>query len=159
MTRVTRARVTVEGREAGAIGRGLLALVGVERGDGTRDVEYVARRIAGVRVFDDGGGGQTDVAGAGGAVLVVSQFTLLGALRRGRRPDFLRAAPRAEAAPVLSALVERLRWEGLTVATGEFGAHMLVESVNDGPYTLWFDSRAGPEDGGQAGGDGREGAS
>ena len=127
---------------AGRIGRGLLALVGAERGDEAADIAYVARRIAGMRVFDAPDGSQVSVAAVGGAVLVVSQFTLLGEMRRGRRPDFLRAAGRDEAQPAVDAVVAALRGEGLAVETGEFGAYMQVHSVNDGPYTLLLDSRA-----------------
>ena len=127
---------------AGRIGRGLLALVGAERGDEAADIAYVARRIAGMRVFDAPDGSQVSVAAGGGAVLVVSQFTLLGEMRRGRRPDFLRAAGRDEAQPAVDAVVAALRGEGLAVETGEFGAYMQVHSVNDGPYTILLDSRA-----------------
>lgn len=138
------ARVEAQGRVTGAIGAGLLALVGAERGDGAGDVAYIAGRIAGMRVFDgaaDAPGRAVDVAGAGGAVLVVSQFTLLGEMRRGRRPDFARAAPRAEAEGWVDAVVAHLAGTGLVVQTGEFGADMRVWSVNDGPYTILLDSR------------------
>jgi len=139
---VTRARVTVDGDEVGAIGAGLLALVGAERGDTEADILYVADKIAGMRVWEREDGTTVDVAQAGGAVLVVSQFTLLAQMRRGRRPDFIRAAGRDEAQPAVEALVARIRWHGLAVSTGSFGAYMQVESVNDGPYTLLLDSRA-----------------
>ncbi len=134
------------------IGLGLLALVGAERGDSADDVRYIARRIAAMRVFDGPTGGQVGVAEVSGAVLVVSQFTLLGEMRRGRRPDFARAAGRDEARPLLEALVATLRAEGLSVETGEFGAAMQVRSVNDGPFTLLLDSRAaGPDNEARAG--------
>jgi D-tyrosyl-tRNA(Tyr) deacylase len=139
---VREASVRVGERETGAIGAGLLVLVGAERGDGPPDVAYVARRIAGMRIFDGPDGGSVDVSQASGAVLVVSQFTLLGDMRRGRRPDFARAAPRAEAEPAVDAVVRALAEAGLRVATGEFGADMQVGSINDGPYTILLDSRA-----------------
>ena len=140
-----RADVTVGGEIVGAIGRGLLALVGAERGDGAADVAYVARRIAAMRVFDAPDGAQVGVAEAGGEVLVVSQFTLLGEMRRGRRPDFGRAAGREEARPLVAAVVASLRAEGLRVAEGAFGADMQVGSVNDGPYTILLESRGGSQ--------------
>lgn len=133
--------MAIGGVVTAAIGRGLLALVGAERGDQAADVAYVTRRIATMRLFDAPDGGQVDVAQVAGEVLVVSQFTLLGELRRGRRPDFARAAGRDEARPMVDAVVASLRAEGLRVATGEFGADMQVESVNDGPYTILLDSR------------------
>lgn len=141
--------MAIAGETTAAIGPGLLVLVGVERGDGPADVAYVAHRIATMRVFDNAHGGAVDVAGAGGEVLVVSQFTLLGDLRRGRRPDFTRAAGREEARPAVDAVVAALRAQGLRVATGEFGADMKVGSVNDGPYTILLESRASPPRGGE----------
>jgi D-tyrosyl-tRNA(Tyr) deacylase len=139
---VREARVTVGDETVGAIGPGLLALVGAERGDGPADVAYVVRRLAGLRLFEAADGGYVDVAAAGGGVLVVSQFTLVAELARGRRPDFARAAPRDAARTLVDAVVAGLRALDLPVATGTFGAHMLVHSVNDGPYTLLIDSRA-----------------
>jgi D-tyrosyl-tRNA(Tyr) deacylase len=139
--RVGRAEVRVDGRVVGAIGRGLLLLVGIERGDGPEQVARAAHRFASLRVFEDGDGKMNLGLGeVGGAVLVVSQFTLAGSIRRGRRPDFFAAAPPAEAEPLVAALVEALREHGLTVATGVFRAMMDVELVNDGPVTLiWED--------------------
>ncbi len=141
--RVASAQVAVEGRRVGAIGRGLLALVGAERGDGPQDVEFIARRIAGMRVFERESAPEAGVVEAGGAVLVVSQFTLLAEMRRGRRPDFLRAAGRDEARPAVEAVVAALRAQGVKVETGVFGAYMQVASVNDGPFTILLDSRDG----------------
>jgi D-aminoacyl-tRNA deacylase len=138
--RVSRAAVRVEGREVGAIGRGLLLLVGVERGDGLAQVERAAHRFATLRVFEDADGKMNlGLDEIGGAVLVVSQFTLAGSIRRGRRPDFFAAAPPAEAEPLIAALVEALRTAGLSVANGVFRAMMEVELVNDGPVTLVWD--------------------
>ncbi len=143
--RVTRAAVRVDGTTVGAIGAGLLLLVGIERGDGPVQVERAARRFATLRVFEDDAGkmnrGLDDV---GGAVLVVSQFTLAGSIRRGRRPDFFAAAPPAEAEPLVDALVEALRATGLTVETGVFRTHMAVDLVNDGPVTLIWEDAPSP---------------
>lgn len=137
LQRVSRAAVLVDGEIVGYIGRGLLALVGVERGDGADEVARAAQRVAELRVFEDGDGRMNhDVAAAGGAVLVVSQFTLAADLARGRRPSFGTAAPPEVAEPLVAALVAALRERGLDVATGRFGARMRVELVNDGPVTL-----------------------
>ena len=139
--RVSRAEVRVEGRVVGAIGRGVLLLVGIERGDGGEHVERAAHRFASLRIFEDADGRMNvGLDEIGGAVLVVSQFTLAGSIRRGRRPDFFAAAPPEEAEPLVAALVDALRAHGLTVATGIFRAMMEVELVNDGPVTLiWED--------------------
>lgn len=142
LQRVARARVTIGDRIAGAIEAGLLALVGVEAGDGPDDVRYLAGKIRDLRIFpDDTGRMNRCVADIGGAVLVVSQFTLLGDCRKGRRPSFDRAAPPAEARALYDDLVRCLRESGLRVATGEFQAMMHVELVNEGPVTLLLDSR------------------
>ncbi len=138
--RVSRAAVRVEGREVSAIGVGLLVLVGVERGDDQGHVERAAHRLASLRVFEDEGGKMNrGLDEVGGEVLVVSQFTLAGSIRRGRRPDFVAAAPAAVAEPLIEALCGRLRQRGIRVATGIFRAHMAVELVNDGPVTLIWD--------------------
>lgn len=140
--RVARAKVTVAGRVVGEIGSGLCVLLGVARGDGAEDARYLARKVSELRVFPDEEGrfnqGPKDV---GAAVLAVSQFTLLGDGRRGNRPSFTEAAPPEEARALYEEFVAVVRAAGLTVATGEFQAHMLVELVNDGPVTLLFDSR------------------
>jgi D-tyrosyl-tRNA(Tyr) deacylase len=142
LQRVSRARVTIGDRVAGAIDAGLVVLVGIEAGDGPDDVEYVAAKIRDLRLFaDDAGRMNRSVVEAGGEVLVVSQFTLLGETRKGRRPSFDRAAPPAEARVLYEDLVRRLGESGLRVATGEFQAMMLVELVNDGPVTLLVESR------------------
>ncbi|HEV8632280.1 MAG TPA: D-aminoacyl-tRNA deacylase [Thermoanaerobaculia bacterium] len=146
LQRVTRARVTVDGEEVGAIGRGVLALVGVERGDGPAAAAAAARKLAGLRLFDDEDGRMNlSTAEVGGAFLVVSQFTLAGSLERGRRPSFDGAAAPADAEPLVEALVAALRGEGLPVATGRFRARMAVELVNDGPVTFVLEVRGGPE--------------
>lgn len=137
LQRVSRARVTVEGRITGEIGAGLLLLVGFTHGDGDEALGWMAEKVAGLRVFpDDEGKMNRSVAEAGGAALVVSQFTLYGDARRGRRPSFVDAAPPETAIPLYERFVDALRGTGLRVETGEFGAMMDVELVNDGPVTL-----------------------
>lgn len=141
LQRVSSACVTAGDRQLGRIRRGLLALVGVGRGDGAADVEYVAGRIRNLRVFeDDAGRTNRSLADVGGELLIVPQFTLYGDCRKGRRPSFDRAAPPPAARPVYEQLVEALRAAGLPVRTGEFQARMRVELVNDGPMTLLLDS-------------------
>ena len=145
--RVTSARVTVGERVTGAIARGLLVLVGVEKDDAAADVEYVAAKIRDLRIFDDEGDehGRTrmnrSVVDVNGAVLVVSQFTLAGDVRRGRRPSFDAAAAPEMARELYERVVQQLRAAGISVATGEFQAMMRVELVNDGPVTILIDSR------------------
>ncbi len=145
--RVSQARVTVGERETGAIGPGLLVLVGVEQGDGPTDVAYVASKIRDLRIFEDEGDEtgrkrmNRSVLDIGGAVLVVSQFTLSGDARNGRRPSFVGAAPPEVARALYEDVVRELRESGLTVATGEFQAMMQVALVNDGPVTILLDSR------------------
>ena len=139
--RVSRARVTVAGEVTGQIGRGLVALVGVTKGDADSDVAYLADKIAGLRVFEDAEGKMNrSVADAAGALLVVSQFTLYGDVRRGRRPSFDAAAPPEAANALYEALVDRLRSIGLRCETGRFQQHMEVELINDGPVTILLDS-------------------
>lgn len=139
--RVRRAAVTVEGRVAGAIGPGLVVLLGVGRMDSGHDADWLADKVAGLRIFADAAGQMNrSVAEAEGALLVVSQFTLFGDCRRGRRPSYSAAAEPEEARRLYLAVVDRLRRAGYTVETGEFGAMMDVELVNDGPVTLLIDS-------------------
>lgn len=140
--RVTSASVTVGGRLVGAIDRGLLVLVGVASQDGAADVEYAAAKIGDLRIFSDEAGKMNrDVAEAGGAVLLVSQFTLLADTRNGRRPSFVDAAPPDLARTLYEDLAAALRSRGLRVETGEFRAHMDVALVNDGPVTILVDSK------------------
>jgi D-tyrosyl-tRNA(Tyr) deacylase len=135
--RVSRASVAVGGRVTGSIGRGLLVLVGFAPPDGASQVEWMADKVAGLRVFaDEAGKMNLDLAAVGGAVLVVSQFTLYGDASKGRRPSFIGAASPDLAVPLYQAFIEALRARGLPVETGEFGAMMDVELVNDGPVTL-----------------------
>ncbi len=147
--RVAQARVTVDGRVVGEIGRGLLALVGVGRADGSADARYIATKIATLRVFE--GEGEMapcrmnrSVADIGGAVLAVSQFTLYGDCRKGRRPSFVAAAPPAQAQALYAEVVEGIRATGLPVETGVFQAMMDVALVNDGPVTILLDSQQSP---------------
>jgi D-aminoacyl-tRNA deacylase len=140
--RVGRATVTVGGDVCAEIGRGLLVFVGVTHDDGPADVEYIAAKTRDLRVFpDDEGRMNRSVVDAGGSVLVVSQFTLLGDCRKGRRPSFDAAAPGPLARALYEDVVRRLRESGLQVGTGIFQADMDVQLVNDGPVTLLLDSR------------------
>lgn len=139
--RVRRAAVTVDGREVGAIGRGLLVLLGVGHDDTDRDVDYIVGRVRNLRLFADAAGRMNlPVCAVDGAVLVVSQFTLLGDCRRGRRPSYVAAAPPERARFLYGSVVDRLREHGVAVATGEFQAMMDVELINDGPVTVLLDS-------------------
>ncbi|HYN08563.1 MAG TPA: D-aminoacyl-tRNA deacylase [Vicinamibacterales bacterium] len=140
--RVSRASVSVDGRVVGNIGRGLLVFVGVAEGDEATDIDYTASKIRDLRIFgDDQGRMNRSVVDAGGAVLVISQFTLLGDVRKGRRPGFDAAAAPPVARAAYEELIGRLRGAGLTVETGVFQAHMEIDLVNDGPVTILLDSR------------------
>lgn len=140
--RVSRAEVRVGGEVIGRVGRGFLVLLGAAEGDTGEDVAYLADKIAGLRVFADPEGKMNlALADVGGAVLVVSQFTLLGDCRKGRRPSFVHALAPEAASALYEQLVADLRGRGIVVATGSFGAMMEVELVNDGPVTLLVDSR------------------
>lgn len=140
--RVTSAAVTVGDRTTGAIDTGLLVLLGVEQGDAPPDVHYIAAKIRDLRIFpDDAGKMNRSVLDHQGAVLVVSQFTLSGDARNGRRPSFASAAPPEIARALYEEVVRELKASGLRVATGEFQAMMQVALVNDGPVTILLDSR------------------
>ena len=140
--RVTRASVSVDGAITGAIERGFLMLVGVAVGDDERDAAALAQKVAGLRIFDDANGAMNlALADVGGAVLVVSQFTLLGDVRKGRRPSFIEAARGEPAERLYEAVAAALRETGLRVETGVFGAEMAVELVNDGPVTILLDTK------------------
>jgi D-tyrosyl-tRNA(Tyr) deacylase len=146
LQRVTRASVTIDGEVVGAIKHGLLVLLGVAPTDTAAEARWLAEKVVGLRIFaDEEGKMNRSVADAGGAVLVVSQFTLYGDCRKGRRPSFIGAAGPDVAVPLYEAFVEAMRALGLPVATGRFGAMMQVELVNDGPVTLLLDivERAG----------------
>ena len=140
--RVSRARVTVDGAVVGQIDGGLLVLVGVAAGDSAADA--LARKIAGLRIFrDEEGRMNRSVVEAGGSALLVSQFTLLGDVARGRRPSFTGAAESALAEPLVHRVGAVLHDEGIPVQGGRFGAHMEVESVNDGPVTILIEVTGG----------------
>jgi D-tyrosyl-tRNA(Tyr) deacylase len=140
--RVSRAEVRVEGVVVGQIGRGLCVLLGAADDDGDADVAWMAEKIAGLRVFvDENGQMNRALAEVGGAVLMVSQFTLLGDCRKGRRPSFVKAARPELAEPLYDKTIQALRANGLQVETGRFRAMMEVELCNDGPVTLLLDSK------------------
>jgi D-tyrosyl-tRNA(Tyr) deacylase len=139
--RVTRASVTVDGRVAGEIAAGLLILLGVSRTDTPESAAYLADKITNLRIFSDEAGKMNlSMLDAGGAALVVSQFTLYGDTRGGRRPSFIQAAPPEEANLLYQEFVRSMRSLGVKVETGVFQAHMQVEMVNDGPVTILLDS-------------------
>ena len=141
VSRVAWARVVADGELTGEIGPGLLVLVGVTHADGEADAVWLAAKVAGLRVFDDDRGVMNrSLAEAGGGALVVSQFTLYGDARRGRRPSYVAAAPPERAAPLVEAVAKALAGAGVPVAGGRFGADMLVESAGDGPVTILLDS-------------------
>jgi D-tyrosyl-tRNA(Tyr) deacylase len=141
ITRVTSAAVTIDGVEVSAIGHGLLVLLGVAVGDTGNQLGYIASKIRDLRIFaDDDGRMNRSVMDVGGAVLVVSQFTLLADVRKGRRPSFIDAAPPDQARALYEQLVNELRQAGLAVSTGVFQADMQVSSVNNGPVTIVLDT-------------------
>lgn len=140
--RVTESVVRVDGKTVGAIGRGLMVLLGVFRGDSRREADYLADKIVNLRIFEDPDGRMNQsLLEIGGEMLVVSQFTLLGDCRKGRRPSFTDAAPPETANALYEYFIEISKQKGISVQTGEFGAMMKVSLVNDGPVTLIVDSR------------------
>jgi D-tyrosyl-tRNA(Tyr) deacylase len=140
--RVSQAQVVVEGDVVGRIGRGLVVLLGVAQGDTADDVSTMADKLVGLRVFDDADGKMNlALADVGGAMLVVSQFTLLGDCRKGRRPSYVEAAPPELAEALYELVVAAVRKRGIEVATGRFRTHMDVTLTNDGPVTLLVDTR------------------
>ncbi len=145
--RVSRAGVSVEGRKVAEIGRGLVVLLGVERGDTEKEADWIAEKIVNLRIFPaEGPEGEhknmdRSLLDAGGAILAVSQFTLAGDCRKGRRPSFVRAAPPEEAEPLYEKFVGACRACGVQVETGKFRAMMDVELVNDGPVTIWVETK------------------
>ncbi|MGD9726648.1 MAG: D-aminoacyl-tRNA deacylase [Nitrospiraceae bacterium] len=142
LQRVTRASVEVDGTIVGRIGSGLVVLLGVARGDGEQDAQYIADKVHSLRIFSDEAGKMNrSVADNLGAVLLISQFTLVGETAKGRRPDFGSAAPPAEAKVLYERVEAVLRSKGLPVETGRFGADMKVDLVNDGPVTFLLESR------------------
>jgi len=140
--RVSSASVDVEGMQCGTVERGVLALIGVARDDTESDAQALASKIVGLRIFNDETGAMNrSLSEVGGAVLAVSQFTLYGDARKGRRPSFIDAASGPEAQPLFDRVVDLMRREGLRVETGIFGANMRVSLVNEGPVTILLDSR------------------
>ncbi len=139
-----RASVGIDGREHSRIGRGLLALVGIEEADGQEDIDWLAGKLLRLRVFDDERGVMNlDVGQIGGEVMIVSQFTLFASTRKGNRPSYIRSAPEAVSRPLYERFVAAVeRASGRAVATGVFGADMKIELVNDGPVTIWIDSKS-----------------
>jgi D-aminoacyl-tRNA deacylase len=139
--RVSRAQVAADGKVVGEINHGLLVLLGVAHADSETDADYLAEKIAGLRIFEDVNGKiNLDTAAVGGGILVVSQFTLYGDVRRGKRPSFDAAAPAERARQLYEYFVERIRATGLPCQTGRFQEMMQVELVNDGPVTILLDS-------------------
>jgi D-tyrosyl-tRNA(Tyr) deacylase len=142
LQRVSEARVKVDGEIVGEIGLGLLALLGVTHNDTAEQAEWLADKVVGLRIFeDDQGKMNRDVTEVGGGILIVSQFTLYGDCRKGRRPSFIEAAPPALAVPLYEAFVNAVKARGVPVATGRFQAMMRVELVNEGPVTVIVDSK------------------
>lgn len=142
LQRVTRACVHVGGQLIGEIGHGLVVLLGVAHEDTEADIKYLVEKIAAIRIFDDADGRMNlSVRDIGGALLIVSQFTLYGDVRRGRRPSWQDAAPPEVAEPLYESFIEEARRHVAVVATGGFGQMMKVELVNDGPVTILLDSR------------------
>ncbi len=142
LQRVTQAGVKVDGRIVGSIERGLLIFLGVSKADSSQDADYLAEKITNLRIFADQNGKMNrSIAQAGGAVLVVSQFTLYGDCRKGRRPSFDEAAAPDEAVRLYNYFVERLKAHGVPISTGVFQAHMQVSLINDGPVTFLLESK------------------
>ncbi len=143
LQRVSQASVSVDGRIVGKINRGYVILLGVTHSDTTQVADWVANKVAGLRLFeDDAGKMNLELREVGGEFLVISQFTLYGDARKGKRPSFISAARPEQAEPLVDYFVEQLRALGFTVATGVFGAHMEVEIHNDGPVTLMIEREA-----------------
>ena len=139
--RVASAQVRVDGQVVGQIGQGFLVLLGIAHADGDEEALYLARKIAGLRVFADNDGKMNLALGdVGGSVLVVSQFTLYGDVRKGRRPSFIDAARPEHAEPLYQRFCRMLAAEGVAVQQGVFQAHMEISLVNDGPVTIWMDT-------------------
>jgi D-tyrosyl-tRNA(Tyr) deacylase len=139
--RVTQSRVTVEDQQIGVIGRGMMVLLGVAQDDGEADADWLVDKIVGLRIFeDDHGKMNRAITDVNGQILVVSQFTLLGDCRKGRRPSFVKAAAPDKAEALYNRFVQKIRDKGISVETGRFGAAMKVALVNDGPVTLILSS-------------------
>src|SRR5439155_182398 len=142
LQRVSRAKVSIAGEIVGEIGPGLLVLLGVTHTDTPEQAQWLAEKIAGLRIFNDADGKMNrDVTEVGGSMLIVSQFTLYGDCKKGRRPSFIDAAPPPVAIPLYEAFIDAVKALGVPVATGRFGADMQVELVNDGPVTVIVDGK------------------
>ena len=141
--RVSRASVTIDGSEFSRIGKGLLVLVGIEQADTQEDIDWLTGKLCRLRIFDDEQGVMNlDIQQIGGEVMVVSQFTLHASTKKGNRPSYIKAAPEAISRPTYERFVESVKTAlGKEVATGSFGADMKVELINDGPVTIWIDSK------------------
>jgi D-tyrosyl-tRNA(Tyr) deacylase len=140
--RVSRASVTIDGESAGSIGAGLVVLLGVTHDDTADNAKWLAEKVAGLRIFNDADGKMNrDLGDVNGAMLIISQFTLYGDCKKGKRPSFIDAAPPPIAIPLYEAFINGVKALGIPVATGRFGADMKVELINDGPVTLIVDSK------------------
>lgn len=143
LQRVSQASVVIDGEVVGTIGKGVLLLVGITHDDTRKEADFLVEKAANLRVFDDEDGVMNcSLLDVGGEALVVSQFTLYGDARKGRRPSYVAAAPGAVSEPLYEYFVQKMRELGVTVATGRFGADMKVSLVNDGPVTLWLEKNA-----------------
>ena len=140
--RVRSASVSIDNKTIGEIGKGILFLLGVEEDDEEKDLEYMADKVPNLRIFENENGKMNkSLTDENGELLVVSQFTLLGDARKGRRPSFIRAAATDKAVPMYESFIDRMKEKGITVRCGEFGASMQVELINDGPVTIMLDSK------------------
>ena len=140
--RVDSASVTIDGKVNGKIGKGFMVLIGIDENDTDKDLDYICDKLTGLRIFEDEAGKMNrSIIDAGGEILLVSQFTLYGDARHGKRPSFIRAARPEKAIPLYELVISQCCERGFKVGTGEFGAEMKVESINDGPVTIILDTK------------------